>query len=68
MQNNDLSLKKIDDHTIRVNYGEFHPDGRTFTSFGELGALQYVSGPGKTTIEIIPKSDLPDTIKKLIVR
>lgn len=68
LMNEDLSLSKTDDHNVNLNYGKFDSESRTLKSLGDFGAVRSVHAPEKNTVEILPSPDLPDKIKKLIMR
>ncbi len=67
LRNEDLSLIKIDDRTVRLSYGKFDANTRTFKSAGDFGAVHFLVGPAKSSVEIVPNPDLPENIKKLIM-
>jgi len=62
----DLSLVKVDDRHVRVEYGRFDGATRRVTPVCRFGDLVYTKEPGKTGVSIRLCPDLPPKVVKRI--
>jgi hypothetical protein len=61
--NNDLSIEKIDDQHIRLNYGTFDPRTSQLIKKGDFGAIHFTSTGKSPQLDIIPDKSLPKEIQ-----
>jgi hypothetical protein len=64
----DLWLEKIDDHHVRVAFGQFDPFSGKFHRFGDFGTVRLTGEAASGHLEIILSQELPDQILNRVWR